>query len=249
MVYCMSPDYLNDLVREFEGLHVVLQGYGNFKDCAEQLITVNKADLLGVVIVANQLDLKDPNCDLFFAKLNIIGPVRVVIAVNGDTQEPLQYFGKIKKKYNKLELYFLNDWLMSDYFIVHELIGTLLKDVPAYKDLLNKESGKASFLDTSGNVFKYLVSPDIIKCIADVKVRENAEDAVREDDVIPVILSDNIKELRAFYIHATLGNLTRAELTNVEEIVNEFRGSTNFVFINEIYNIIKGLVYSHEINR
>lgn len=219
LVYCMSPDYLEDLSKEIPSPTLKMQGYGNFKECIEQLVTVNKKELLGVIIVAEYLDVKDKMFSNLLRKINLTGPTRVVVAVNQEAETVVTFLKETKKRYTDLELFFASDFLMSDYFIMHELVGTLFQDKEPYKKLKKAKSYEIC-LQQDNITMTPLVPRDILLCCSDVKIRESAADAIVEDDFIQRITDSDLQQLRKYLIKAEHKELFENDFNAAKQLVD-----------------------------
>lgn len=242
LVYCVSPNHLESIMDEFKKLNTILQGYGNFKMASEKIITVNKQELLGVIIVADAINYKGKWFNRFLYKLNLMGKTRVVIAVN--SQDNLNEISTITKQYNNLDFYGVSDYILTDKFIRHDLLGTLLSDVPAYIRIGKTDKDRSAVLNTNGSYYAPLVSSDIINCSMDVKIRSSVENAIIEDDYLNLISNDLIKELRILKIKTYYGKSSIDEMIEMKSNLETLTGKTKcfalsiFYWIEEEYYAI-----------
>lgn len=238
LAYCVSPNYLEFIMNEFKSMETVMQGYGNFRAAAVNLISVNKSDLLGCIIVANQINIKDKWFREFLRKLNLTGKTRVVIAVS--SVENLKQIASLKSKYHNLEMFGLSDYTMTDLFVRHELLGTLLKETEEYVRIKSAEKDYSKVLDTAGSSYSALVHRDVELCQMDtIKLTKSFEEAVIEDDSLGLIQSPVFKEIRMLRIKMMYGQAELQDFYTELDMCKTLSGTNKYLGISMV-EVMKG---------
>lgn len=242
LVYCVSPNYLEFMMEEFKMLDTVMQGYGNFKDASANLLSINKSDLLGVLVVADIVKVNNKNFQDFLSKLNLTGKVRIVFAVK--TSDNLREISSLKHKYPNLEMYGLSDYVMTDVFIRHELLGTLLKETDAYVRIKSATTDYSKVLNTGGSSYSALVHKDVELCEQDnVKLNLNYDEAVIQDDNLPLIQSEVFKEIRMLKIKYYHGEAELQDFYDSLKLCDSLNGTNKWLAISIIHIMKEGYLH------
>lgn len=208
VVFVISPDFLESILKESEKYSFEIQGYGNFKTACKRLMCVNATDLLGFVYLSKtpcKVGSEEYKSMLEFLHLCDLAEMNKKFLIM--SQASLTDFSSLASKYKSIRFALLqNIEFVTDNVLNKDVFGSILLDnYEPYKFSKEKPVVLGDY-SCPRLEWKGLLPPALFEVEEKVHPLEELEDTL-ENDVVMMKYKNNplISKLRELVIRKTVG--------------------------------------------
>lgn len=238
-IFAVSPDYLEVMYQEAIKYDFVLQGYGNIAMALQGLLQVNVSEILGfVVLVDNISNLKHDLYNLFFALDLIESPKKLLLVSRGQNPFNVEELKNDYPHVNFHQLFGLE--VITDEVINREIFGSILLD--NYEPYVLEKKEVIVTRPEVVNLLKYnpVIPSYVTNCLNEVLVLNTVDMTIEADEVLRTYDRDKSKLaiFRENYIYAICGlDINEDKLLSA---IKEERGNQSMYCIYyALYRLIK----------
>jgi len=237
-IFVVSPDYLDVLYHEAIKYDFVLQGYGDVSKALQGLLQVNVSDVLGFVVLADNIEsIAEDLYNLFFAIDLIESPKKLLLVSRGSNPFDIAV---LKKDYPHVNFHqLLNLEVITDEIINREVFGSILLDNYEPYIFDNKKSLPIKVEKTEYLSFDPVIPSYVTDCLNEVLIMNTVDQTLEADTVFSRYDKDKSKLLwfRKNYIYKVCG--VPIDEDRLLRIIEEERGNS---FMHCIYYALYELI-------
>ena len=205
-IFVVSPDYLDALYHEAIKYDFVLQGYGDISKALQGLLQVNVSDVLGFVVLVDNIELiAEDLYNLFFA-IDLIESSKKLLLVSRGSN-PFDIVA-LKKDYPHVNFHqLLNLEVITDEIINREVFGSILLDNYEPYVFNDKKNQPTRIERTEYLSFNPVIPSYVTDCLNTVLIMNTVEQTLEADAVFSRYDKDKSKLLwfRQSYIYKVCG--------------------------------------------
>lgn len=237
-MYVVSPDYLMPVIRQSRDYSFKIKGFSDCKRAYNNLATTNQANILGYILLYEEVPDNSTDLVEFINFLNLIGDKDTLVLLSFKDTDGFEQLLSYLEVDNITFMYYNDFEVLTDLVIKRNLFGSILiRRFRPYKDI-DEPLNLVTTYNQNSNVVPVLPK-DILMILSPIVKYDNSQHTIDNDVVIQSYKDSIICYLRINRIKRQFGE--EVDYEGMINRVNSVEGIDKVLYTTVVNMISSGL--------